>query len=106
MSHSRTSCQTTTRPSKIPTQRSVSWTGRRPGWTVRLLADRDGGIGGACRRLVGCDTGCVFAIGMFHSLVGTCTHLPGAAASVCALVVSALLMWGGDVCVEVRVGSS
>lgn len=35
LSHSPTLCQIMTPPLKIPTPRSVRWTERRPGWTVR-----------------------------------------------------------------------
>lgn len=93
VSHSLTSCQTTTPPLKTHTPRSVLWMERRPGWTVRLCHTGHESIfhtvcqsdcrvceGFVWKQRVCCtvmwyDTGGVFAPWMFHSLVRTCTWL-------------------------------
>lgn len=68
LSHSRTLCQTTTLPSKTPTPRFALWMGRRPGWTVRLTSFSDS----HSVSVSVCKTGWMFAVWMFHYLVGTC----------------------------------
>ncbi len=87
VSHSPTLCQTTTPPSKTPTPRSAPWMERKPGWTVRLchsyfplfvrvIAGCVKGFVGeqrVCCTVMWYDTGSVFALRVFHSLVRTCT---------------------------------